>query len=193
MQSSRTWLKPKLWQSHSPLSLCTYHSHLPLCGTTDAHTITVIQSKTNPEIRRVIISELGSEGGGGGRAHGRAATARTYRSSRTSPTGCNKKKSAETLVSKVWQPWVGRLTSRLQQPRLVLSKKRTLIKQSNGKKKITMSIWNCFHADANKKLNSPMFSALRSINTIQQEHLQNYSLKAKQSISLHRHTQPILT
>lgn len=38
-----------------------------------------------------------------------------------------------------------------------------------------------------------MFSALRSINTIQQEHLQNYSLKAKQSISLHRHTQPILT
>lgn len=148
-QSFRMWLKPKLLQSHSPT--VPIHSHLPLRGTRDAHTITVIQPKTNPEIRWVIISELGlfpsrsSEGGGGGRAqrapcgaHGRAATARTYSSSRTSPTGCNKMKSAETLVSKVWQPWVGRLTSHPQEPRLVLSTKRTLLKQSNGKKNMSI-------------------------------------------------------
>lgn len=76
-------------------------------------------------------------------AHSRTVAALAYNGSsshRTLPVGCNKKKLAETRVSKAWQPWVGHLTSHLKQAHLTLSKKRTLLKQKKVVAKPPMPI-----------------------------------------------------
>lgn len=164
--SFRTWLKSKLLRFPlSPFPITASDTHLLYWGTTDPHTITVIQSKTNLErdyFSVGSISQVQSFGWPQGwQRKTRDSTAGTlwgtwqdcnclaYNGSsghRTFPVRCNKENLAAPCVSK---PWVGHLTSHLKHAQLTQGKERTVLRQRKVTAKPPTPTGNDFHTHAN--------------------------------------------